>query len=66
MNLKELEEYFSRADIPEYIELDGGLLKVHTRQMIESHIKFLKGNPKNKLFQPYYDRLLKIYLQVKK
>jgi hypothetical protein len=26
--------------------------------MIDSHVKTLRGNPGNKLFMPYYDRLL--------
>lgn len=66
MNLKELENYFNSVELPDYIELEGGLIKIETKKTVESHINFLKGNPKNKLYQPYYDRLLKIYLQVKK
>jgi hypothetical protein len=27
-------------------------------QMIDSHIKILKGNPGNKVFMPYSDRLM--------
>jgi len=27
-------------------------------QMIDSHVKTLRGNPGNRLFMPYYDRLL--------
>ena len=66
MKLEELEAYFASAELPEYIELEGGVLQIKTKKAIESHIRYLKGNPKNRAYKPYFERLVKIYLQVKK
>ena len=65
MKLEELESYFASAELPEYIQLDN-FIQVETKTMVESHINFLKGNPKNRAYKPYFERLMKIYLQVKK
>jgi hypothetical protein len=66
MKLEELEAYFASAELPEYIELEGGVLQIETKTAVESHIRYLKGNPKNRAYKPYFERLVKIYLQVKK
>ena len=66
MKLEDLESYFKTAELPEYIDLEGGVLQIETRKAVESHINYLKNNPKTKVYLPYFERLVKIYLQVKK
>jgi hypothetical protein len=44
---------------PEQVRISKCELITNVPQMIDNHIKILKGNPGNILvFMPYYDRLL--------
>ena len=45
-------------DIPETpISIVGGVIN-NPKLFIQTHISYLRANPKNKTYRPYYDRLL--------
>ena len=56
--LARLEKELKAMTFPEQVRISKCELITNVPQMIDSHIKILKGNPGNKLFMPYYDRLL--------
>ncbi|MCP4145657.1 MAG: hypothetical protein GY752_10300 [bacterium] len=43
---------------PEQVRISKCELITNVPQMIDSHIKMLKGNPGNRTYLPYYDRLI--------
>ena len=58
VTLDEIERRFNDMDIPETpIAIRGGIIN-NPRMFILSHISYIRGNPKNKTYRPYYDRLL--------
>tara|TARA_R100000742_G_C4272664_1_gene91941 strand:- start:1041 stop:1253 length:213 start_codon:yes stop_codon:yes gene_type:complete len=58
VTLDELERRFNEMEIPEEpISIIGGVIN-NPKLFINSHISYLRANPKNKTFRPYYDRLL--------
>lgn len=61
MNLNQLEEYFEKVDLSKYdnTRLYDCALIVDAEKFVKIHISFLRGNPKNKRFIAYYNRLLK-------
>jgi len=56
--LARLEKELKQMTFPEQVRISKCELITNVPQMIDSHIKMLKGNPGNRLFMPYYDRLL--------
>jgi len=56
--LNRLEKELKEMTFPEQVRISKCELITNVPQMIDGHIKILKGNPGNKLFMPYYDRLL--------
>lgn len=56
--LARLEKELMAMTFPEQVRISKGEVVTNVPQMIESHLKVLKGNPGNKLFMPYYDRLM--------
>jgi len=62
MTLDQLETYFkSNNDIPK--EIDRGFYKImDSKKFIGSHISTLRNNPGNKVYFPYYNRLLDLYM----
>ena len=56
--LARLEKELKAMTFPEQVRISKCELITNVPQMIDGHIKILKGNPGNKLFMPYYDRLL--------
>lgn len=56
--LARLEKELKAMTFPEQVRISKCELITNVPQMIDSHIKILKGNPGNKLFMPYYDRLI--------
>lgn len=65
ISLKEIEVFFNEYDYSNNVlSLDGhGYIK-NLKNFVKSHISYLKSNPKNKGYKPYYDRLLKVYLKL--
>jgi hypothetical protein len=61
IKLSELEEFFSKIDLPTEIRLNNWTTITDVPKCINSHIETLKNNPGNKAFMPYYIRLLHIY-----
>ena len=58
VTLDELERRFNEMEIPETpIAIIGGVIN-NPKLFIQTHISYLRANPKNKTFRPYYDRLL--------
>jgi len=58
MKLDEIIEHFKEHGIPKGPIRYNECTVIHDpAKMVESHIKFLKGNPKNKVFLQYYKRL---------
>ena len=62
--LARLEKELKAMTFPEQVRISKCELITNVPQMIDSHIKILKGNPGNKLFMPYYDRLLMLRFAV--
>ena len=56
--LNRLEKELMAMTFPEQVRISKCELITNVPQMIDSHIKILKGNPDNRLYLPYYDRLL--------
>jgi len=56
--LARLENELKAMTFPEQVRISKCELITNVPQMIAGHLKMLKGNPGNKLFMPYYDRLL--------
>jgi len=62
--LARLEKELKEMKFPKQVRISKGELITNVPKMIDSHIKILKGNPGNKLFMPYYDRLLMLRFAV--
>lgn len=56
--LARLEKELKAMTFPEQVRISKCELITNVPQMIAGHLKMLKGNPGNKLFMPYYDRLI--------
>ena len=62
--LARLEKELMAMTFPEQVRISKCELITNVPQMIAGHLKVLKGNPGNKLFMPYYDRLLMLRFAV--
>lgn len=60
MNLKELKKELKKLEIPNQITI-GAKNFNNVQKTIDSHIRFLESNKKNKAFMPYWYNLLEIY-----
>lgn len=60
MKLAELEEALKGITEYKVLKFHFGIIQEPTK-FIETHLNFLKSNPKNKRFLPYYNRLLEFY-----
>jgi hypothetical protein len=56
--LARLEKELKAMTFPEQVRISKCELITNVPQMIAGHLKTLKGNPGNRLYLPYYDRLL--------
>ena len=56
--LARLEKELKEMTFPEQVRISKGELITNVPKMIAGHLKMLKSNPGNKLFMPYYDRLI--------
>jgi len=65
--LSKIEEFFDNYNFNDQeIQLSPCEKILNLEKFIKSHIKFLKNNKGKKLFMPYYIRLEKTYLKLKK
>jgi hypothetical protein len=56
--LDRLERELKAMTFPEQVRISKCEVVTNVPQMIDSNIKTLRGNPGNRAFMPYYDRLL--------
>ena len=56
--LNRLEKELMAMTFPEQVRISKCEVVTNVPQMIDSHIKVLKANTGNRLFMPYYDRLM--------
>jgi len=61
VKLKELEAFFKKRKFKGSFVLSECETIIDQEKFIKSHLKALKSNPGNKLYLPYYDRLLNFY-----
>ena len=60
-NIKQLEKFFATTELPTvHVRLDKCSTILDCTKMVETHLNVLKSNPKNPLFIPYYNRLIKL------
>ena len=60
MKLAELEKALKGIKEYKVLKFNFGIIQEPTK-FIETHLQFLKSNPKNRVFLPYYTRLLEFY-----
>lgn len=58
---KEMEIYFNNYQGESKIRLNDWTMINDVKLFANSHIQALKSNPRNRLYLPYYDRLLELY-----
>jgi hypothetical protein len=56
--LDRLEKELKGMSFPEQVRISKCEVVTNVPQMIDSHINILRGNPGNRTYLPYYDRLL--------
>jgi hypothetical protein len=61
--IEDIEKFFKENDYPkEEFELSPGVRVIDPEKFVNSHLSFLKANPGNKAYRPYYDHLHKFYI----
>ena len=66
MKIAEIRAYFEGLEIPkEEIRLANGVVVVDVKKMVNSHIETLTTNAGNRLFLPYYERLMSVVNHIK-
>ncbi len=66
MKLKDIEEFFDSVELPtEPVRLNSGEICIDAEKMVQTHIETLKENRGNKVFLPYYDRLMMMVKYIK-
>lgn len=66
MKLNKLKEYFSSIELPKELQLNNCTFIKDVHYMIDSHIAILESNRNNKIFIPYYNRLIELYEKINK
>jgi len=62
--LNRLEKELKEMTFPEQVRISKCEVVTNVPKMIDSHLKVLKANTGNRLFMPYYDRLLMLRFAV--
>lgn len=60
MTILELETYFNSVELPKEMRVSNFEYIHDVKKFVESHLSYLKHNPGNKLFEPYYNRLIEL------
>ena len=63
--LQEIKTYLQNNEVPKTLQLDECTFISDTKTFITTNIEMLENNKGNKVFKPYYDRLLMFYNKVK-
>ena len=63
--LQEIKEFLSKAELPNRVELQNGMIISNPKKFIESHISTLERNPNNKTFENFQTRLETFYNLIK-
>lgn len=58
--IKDLEEYFKKANLPHSIQLDQGSKIENVSTFINSHLKVLRNNADKSMYDVFYERLLRL------
>jgi len=62
MNIKQLKKFFSSVERwPDSIRFDNCSTSNKVEQTVNSHLIIFEANESKPKFQPYYDRLMKMY-----
>lgn len=62
VTLKEIENYFKDVEFTDdHIQIDQCTIVTNIEKFYNTHLETLKKNSGNKLFMPFYMRLLKLY-----
>lgn len=65
-NINDIIQFFDDFDFKnQEVKLDQCTNITNVKNFVESHKKYLLANRGKKLFLPYYNRLLKLYLKLK-
>tara|TARA_R100000951_G_scaffold66916_1_gene56488 strand:+ start:349 stop:555 length:207 start_codon:yes stop_codon:yes gene_type:complete len=56
--LNRLEKELKEMTFPEQVRISNCEVVTNVPKMIDSHLKVLKANTGNRVFMPYYDRLM--------
>lgn len=65
--LKDIEDFFKDYIFKEQeLRLSKAENIFALEKFIKSHTEILKGKTRNSVYKPYYERLLKVYLKLKK
>jgi hypothetical protein len=59
LKLQELEIELNKFDLKRSLRLNEHTYIYDLKKFVESHVNTLKGNKGNKLYMPYYERLIK-------
>lgn len=66
MKIIEIRAFFDGLVLPkEKIQLSSGEIVIDVAKMVESHLETLTKNAGNKVFLPYYDRLITVINHIK-
>ena len=60
MTILELEDFFNDREIPKSMKLNDCEFATDLPKLISSNISYLKSNPGNKGYMPYYRQLIEI------
>jgi hypothetical protein len=67
MKLPEIEAFFNSIELPtEPINLNVTETIIDCKKFVKSHLEYLKGQKGNKVYLPYYNRLIQLYKILKK
>jgi hypothetical protein len=66
ITLKELETFFSTAELPASVELGPGEKITDLPKFVKNHLQVLKDNPPLVVREPYWVRLIKLYTALSK
>ena len=62
ITLKILTDFVKETKFSDkHIKLNTASTIINQRKFAEAHLRFLLGNPNNKAYLPYYNRLVKFY-----
>ena len=62
--IKKLESYFNQCNLPNSLKLDKGIFISDLKNMINSHISYIKNNIENNTHKPYLSRLEAIRIKL--